>query len=239
MLSTCENAWLVPHTKLEGISLMDHLFGRMNGMYPNKWRANFRDEQAIEDWKTAWAEAFDEDGITPHDVADGIRNCRRMYDWPPSLPEFLRACRPQIQPEVAFHEAVQGLIGRQRGEVGQWSHPAIFYAAVAVGAHDMLNAAYGQIQARWGKALADQLARTSWEPIPAPAPALPAPGATVTKNAEGLQKIQELAAQAIQPGRRDPKAWARKILANPKAYASISVTMARCALGMDPLEGGA
>lgn len=101
-MSDFSNPWLLRHTKLEGISLMDHLYNRLNGIYPNKFRSNFRDKQAIEDWKQAWAEAFDEEGVSPTDVALGIKNCRRMFDWPPSLPEFLRACRPQLEPETAF-----------------------------------------------------------------------------------------------------------------------------------------
>ncbi|MBV2180910.1 MAG: hypothetical protein KUL86_06695 [Castellaniella sp.] len=231
MLSTRENVWLVPHAKLEGISLMDHLFGRMNGMYPNKWRANFRDEQAIDDWKAAWAEAFDEDGITPHDVADGIKNCRRMYDWPPSLPEFLRACRPSLDPEIAFHEAVKGLTARRKGEMGEWSHPAIFYAAVEVGQYDMLNSAYGTMRARWEKALDKQMAKGQWNEIPAPALALPEPRKTELSDAEATKAMEHMGAGGALKEKKDHKAWAKKILANPKGYASIAVTMAKRALG--------
>lgn len=83
-ISDFSNPWLLRHTKLEGISLMDHLYNRLNGIYPNKFRSNFRDKQAIEDWKQAWAEAFDEEGVSPNDVALGIKNCRRMFDWPPA-----------------------------------------------------------------------------------------------------------------------------------------------------------
>jgi hypothetical protein len=231
MLSTCENAWLVPHVKLEGISLMDHLFGRMNGMYPNKWRANFRDEQAIEDWKTAWAEAFDEDGITPHDVAAGIKNCRRMYDWPPSLPEFMKACRPSLNPEIAFHEAIKGLTARRKGEMGEWSHPAIFYAAIEVGQYDMLNSAYSTMRARWEKALDEQMAKGQWDEISAPALALPEPRKTELSDVEAAKAMESMGAGGVLKEKKDHKAWAKKILANPKGYASIAVTMAKRALG--------
>lgn len=232
MLSTCEtvNVWMTPHPKLDGVSLIDHLFNRLNGTYPNKWRANFRDLQAIEDWRTAWAEAFDDEGITPADIALGIKNCRRMFDWPPSLPEFLRACRPNLEPDVAFFEAVRGMQARRNGERGEWSHPAIFYAAVMVGQHDMLNCSYQQLQSRWSKALSEQLALGRWEPVPSPSIALPAPGRDVTSKAEGQKRVQELAAQAVKPA-GDPLRWARKIMADPKGRSSIAVEMARRALG--------
>lgn len=230
MLSTCENAWLVPHAKLEGISLMDHLFGRLNGMYPNKWRSNFRDEQAINDWKAAWAEAFDEDGITPHDVADGIKNCRRMYDWPPSLAEFLKACRPSLDSEAAFHAAVKGMAARRKGEVGDWPHPAVFWAAAEVGQYDMLAQSWQTLKSRWEAAYSIQLARQSWDGVPAPTAALPAPGGTAATKEQADAGIKAMAAAAIEKP-RDPKAWAKKIMANPKAYASIAVTMAKRALG--------
>lgn len=231
MLSTCEtvNVWMTPQPKLDGVSLIDHLFNRLNGTYPNKWRANFRDLQAIEDWRTAWSEAFDDEGITPADIALGIKNCRRMFDWPPSLTEFLRACRPNLEPDVAFFEAVRGMQARRNGGRGEWSHPAIFYAAVMVGQHDMLNCSYQQAESRWKKALAEQLAIGRWDPVPVPAVALPAPGKDVTSQAEGQRRIQELAAQAIKPG-SNHRRWAQKIIESPKGRSTVALAMARAAL---------
>lgn len=232
MLSTFNPAasrWTMPHPKLDGVAVIDHLFNRLNGSYPNKWRANFRDEHAIEDWRQAWAEAFDDEGITPDDVALGIKNCRRMFDWPPSLSEFLRACRPNLEPDVAFFEAVRGMQARRNGERGEWSHPAIFYAAVMVGQHDMLGCTYTHIEARWKKALSEQLALGRWDAVPTPAVALPAPGKDITNQAEGQKRIRELSAQALSTG-TDHKRWARKILENPKGRSSFAIAAARSAL---------
>lgn len=232
MLSTCEkgSVWMAPHPKLDGVSMMDHLFNRLNGTYPNKWRANFRDQQAIEDWKEAWAEAFDDERITPHDVALGIKNCRRMFDWPPSLTEFLRACRPNLEPDVAFFEAVRGMQERRKGNKGQWSHPAIYHAAVMVGQHDILNASYQSMESRWKKALADQLGLGTWAEVPDPAPALPAPGKDIVSNEEGRKRVEQLAEKALMPSGRDQKAWAQRILAKPKGRSPAIVAMARRAL---------
>ena len=235
MLSTFEQAsvWLTPHPKLDGVSMIDHLFNRLNGTYPNKWRANFRDQQAIEDWKDAWAEAFDDEGITPNDVALGIKNCRRMFDWPPSLTEFLRACRPNLEPGVAFFEAVRGMQERRKGNKGHWSHPAIYHAAVMVGQHDLLSASYQNMESRWKKALADQLALGSWTDVPNPAPALPAPGQDIVSNEEGRKRVEQLAEKAIMPNKSDQKAWAHKILAKPKGFSPAVVAMARRALELE------
>ncbi|WP_368647741.1 hypothetical protein ABRZ00_12830 [Castellaniella ginsengisoli] len=176
----------------------------------------------------AWAEELA--GFTGEELATGLAACKAR-PWPPTLPEFIVLCRPPIQPEVAFHEAVQGLLARQRGERGAWSHPAIFHAAVAVGAHDMLHATYGQLQARWGRALADILARGSWEPIPDAHQALTAPRKTEAGDREAANALRAIGAgHVLKPGNRDPRDWARRILANPKGRTQAIVEMAKRAL---------
>lgn len=233
MLSMFENQskWLMPHPKLEGVSLMDHLFNRLNGTYPNKWRANFRDERAIVDWRQAWAEAFDDEGVTPQDVALGIKNCRRMYEWPPSLPEFLKACRPHLEPNVAFFEAVRGMQARIAGKTGDWSHPAIFYAALAVGQYEMMNQSYQQLKARWEKAFGEQLALGQWPEIPPVVGALPAPARTEEGKAQ-IRKVSSMASDALSNG-KDHKQWAKRILENPEGKSMFAVNAAKAVLGME------
>ncbi len=138
----------------------------------------------------------------------GIKNCRRMFDWPPSLPEFLRACRPHLEADVAFFEAVRGMQARAKGGVGTWSHPAIFYAAIAVGQYDMMNQAYQQLENRWNKALASQLALGTWADIPAPTLALPSPADSKEVRAEVQKKVRDLTQQAVSQTGKDQKAWA-------------------------------
>lgn len=236
MLSTFENPnkWLMPHQKLEGVSLMDHLFNRLNGTYPNKWRANFRDEQAIEDWRQAWAEAFEDEGITPNDVALGIKNCRRMFDWPPSLPEFLKACRPHLEASTAFFEATRGLQARSRGEHGAWSHPAIFFAALAVGQYEMRNESYPQLRVRWEKAFGEQLALGQWPEIPPVLEALPAPARTEEGKAQ-IRKVSSMASGALANSGTDHKRWAKRILKDPKGRSLFAVNAAKATLGEEAL----
>lgn len=232
MLSTFEreSVWLKPVPKLAGKTLMEHLYARMDGLYPGKWKCNFVGETAMSNWEHAWAEAFDEEGIRPADIALGIQNSRRMFDWPPSLTEFLRACRPYLEPDVAFFEAVRGMQARERGERGEWSHPAIFHAAVAVGRFDLLKQAYQQMEGRWKKALTAQLALGAWADIPDPAPALPAPQGA-GQSEQGTKAMREMAQQTLGKKSKDHRGWARKILNNPKGRTPAIVRMAQAAVG--------
>jgi hypothetical protein len=149
-----------------GISSIDHLYNRLDGAYPHKWRSNFPDAQSIENWRESWVESFEEEGLTFDEVKMGIRQCRRLYAWPPSISEFLTACRPALDPVAAYQEAVAGLADRERGEIGVWSSLAVFWAAVPL-AYDLKMQTYGQIKARWEAALARQMSIGAWEPIPA------------------------------------------------------------------------
>lgn len=229
-LTSTLNTWIDPHPRLENISPMDHLYNRLDGMYPNRWRANFNGENAIQAWRESWAEAFDEDGFTFTDIRTGIKNCRRMFDWPPSLTEFQRACRPSLDPETAFHEAVQGLVARRKGETGEWSHPAVYHAAVAAGQHDMLNSTYSALKSRWGKALADQLDKREWGPIPVAHVALPEPKKTELTNEEAAKAMDRMGAGDVLRNGRDPKAWAQKVLDSQNGKSPTVIAMARRAL---------
>ncbi|NYT38889.1 hypothetical protein ERD78_18770 [Allopusillimonas soli] len=223
--------WTEPRAKLDGASIITHLYNRLDGMYPNRWSASFSSPTAIEAWKAAWVEAFLEDGLTPQDVAQGLRACRKIYDWPPSLTEFIKACRPNIDPELAFHEAIRGMAQRQRGERGNWSHPAIYHAAVSIGAHDMLHGSYPAMKGRWNRVFADELAKGQWEPIPEARAALPAPRKTEQTDRAAQQAVEQLGIGGIGKGNgRDPLSWARAVVANPRGRTRTVIDMARRAL---------
>lgn len=175
----------------------------------------------------AWAEQLA--GFAGDDVSAGLAACGNR-PFAPTLPEFKRLCRPWLEPEVAFRMAVTGMQSRRAGEIGAWPHPAVYWAAVEIGNHDMLNQSWQTLKSRWEAAYSIQLARQSWDEIQAPAAALPAPGRATATKEQADAGIKAMAAAAIEKP-RDPKAWAKKILANPKAYASIAVTMAKRALG--------
>jgi hypothetical protein len=235
-LSTSDSWWLRENSS-RNISPIDHLYNRLDGMYPNKFRANFASESALQNWREAWAEAFDEERITGQDVANGLVACRKNYDWPPSLTEFLKACRPPINPDTAYYEAVEGLTARRKGDMGVWTHPAIFFASTPL-AYDLLNSSYSQMKERWRDSLAKEIAKGAWGEIPRPHLALQAPGKNFASKEEAKQRISEIKADDIfkpmAKAQRDPKAWAKKILreteTKERIYPDISIQFAKEAL---------
>lgn len=215
-LSTCsnENPWLVMREKLGDISVMDHLFNRLDGAYPGRWKANFPNEQAIQNWRDSWAEGFSEDGITLQEVAAGIKACRKMFAWPPSQAEFTKACRPVADASISYYEAVAGLEARGKGEMGTWSHPSVFWAATLM-SRDLMTQTYSQVKDRWAAILKAQCERTEWAEIQPPRVALPAPGdAKLSAEAAG-QMLRDLEAAGItkqSSDKFDHNHWAKKII---------------------------
>lgn len=175
------------------------LFQRFAAMYgdklPKMWGAVPEAEM-----HAIWAE--DLAGYTGDEIATGLWACKQR-DWPPTLPEFLKLCRPWMAPEVAYHEAVRGMSARQRGEIGIWSHPAVYWAAVNVSSTDLLNSTYGSIKARWEKTLTEELAKGVWPDIPEPRHALPAPGQTLATKAQAAAALKKMGADKVldQTGR--------------------------------------
>lgn len=131
-------------------------------------------------------------------------------DWPPIVGEFIQACRPGLIPENAFHDAVAGMAARRCGEVGQRSNPAVYWAAMRVGSHYLLNCGYSVMQSRWERALSEELNRGEWAPTPVPAVALPTPGATHATPEEAAKELKAMRRtrsrtrlDAIRAGRRN------------------------------------
>lgn len=81
------------------MSLIDHLYNRLDGMYTSKWRAAFPSIESIENWKAAWSDAFIERRLSPEQIKRGLANCLDLYDWPPSLTEFIKACEQKSRDE--------------------------------------------------------------------------------------------------------------------------------------------
>lgn len=114
---------------------------------------------------------------------------RKRFNWPPSIAEFIQLARPPVEPDQAYHEAVIGLLERRAGRMGEWSHRAIYWAAQEL-QHDLLTQPQEQMKARWKRALAKQLERTSHEGIPAPVVQLPAPGHTQLEREEARARVR-------------------------------------------------
>jgi hypothetical protein len=212
--------------------VVEWLFARML----SKWGKQFVDRWAIIDPDVLlidWAKALH--GLTELEFRRGVAKLD-TFDWPPSQPEFLKACRPEVNPLTAYYEAIDGARSRERGEVGTWSHPAIFWASVRVSTFDLLSLSYSQIKARWEACLAAELEKGHWEPIPAPALMLPSYKKQLSREEAG-RVLQELkTASGVQPVQTDPKGWAKKILQRhakgDRSIGLIQLDFARKALGV-------
>lgn len=191
--------WLEPRRIADRqLSLMDHLFNRLDGMYPNRWRAAFTTADSIQNWREAWADAFNDEGITPQQVAEGVRICRKRFDWPPSLTEFIKACKPQVDHEGAFIEAVEQMRLRDTGS-DKWSSPAVYWAAVEFGSWDLRNATWDRVKARWSRILDEKLAQHELPDVPPRLDALPAPGQTTVDPAKVRAFAEEIRQKMAMP----------------------------------------
>ncbi|HEX8590672.1 replication protein P [Pseudomonas sp.] len=188
-----------PHASL-GMSPMDWLFNRLDGAYMTKWRREFPSEQAVANWRESWAEGLEEERITLAEIKRGVAQCRKLFDWPPSLTEFLKACRPALNAEVAFAEAVKQMNRRKflmgtalrPGETVQqdeWTHPAIYWAALELG-KDLFDYEFKDLQIRWRSAL-DQALASPKGAVPPPMLALPAPQLTEEERQAQIVRGQE------------------------------------------------
>lgn len=135
-----------------------------------------------------------------------------VREWPPTLPEFKKMCRPSIDPLVAYYEVLNGLQERLKGEVGTWSHPAIFHASKGL-QFDLLNQTYSQIKTRWENSLADQLQKGHWDEIAKPVLMIATSTTQASKDeaAKVLAKIEKQAGVTLEH-KTDHRLWAKKII---------------------------
>lgn len=194
---------------------IESLFERMLFEYGKKFSDQWGGADA-EGLKAHWAQRLSD--LTNDELKRGV-SLLEGREWPPSLPEFRKMCRPPLDMTNAYYEAVNGVQARERGEIGEWSHPAIYWASVKVGAFDLKNQSHAVIKARWEHALQDELAKGEWAAIPEPLVALPAPGSTKTDRDHATKRMQEIQASGVvkkQVDKVDHKAWAKKILERAK-----------------------
>lgn len=208
---------------------------------PEKWIEKILDEMLlsygkkfIDQWSGVstdklilhWSQGLS--GYSGQEIRRGL-DALASKDWPPSLPEFKKLCRPPIDDVVAYYEAVNGCNARDKGEMGTWSHPAIFWAATKI-AFDLKTQTYSQVKSRWEIALKDQMEKGEWPAIPEPMLALPEPGKSQLSKEKAAQMLNELGASDAFKPKTDHKLWAKRIVANPKAYPAFSLKCAKEAL---------
>lgn len=169
------------------LSWIEKLFERLSAYYGARFADMWRGCD-IEGVKQVWATELGD--CTRDEIARGVAACRTR-DWPPTLPEFLKLCRPPFDPERAFIEAVEQMRRREFGQ-DAWSHPALFWAAVKLGG-DLRAYPYPAIKGRWQSALTEALDGIRSGALSAEIPprreALPAPGQTSVPPEIARQRI--------------------------------------------------
>lgn len=144
------------------------------------------DESQISDY---WASELSRFSVD--EIRRGI-SAMKASQWPPTLPEFRIMCRPCLDYQKAHHEAVKGVSARHRGEDFEWSHPAVYWAAVTM-AYDLKLLPYAQIKSRWDNEISEQFAMQSWPEVPKVARQIAYTPATRSESdvAESKQRFKE------------------------------------------------
>src|SRR5579872_932889 len=101
---------------------IERLFAEMSMTYGRKFTDQWggQDPHAL---KRFWATKLA--GFTGEELKRGVATLQ-LREWPPTLPEFVKLCRPSVDVLAAYYEAVAGVTERAKGNMGEWSHPAIF-----------------------------------------------------------------------------------------------------------------
>lgn len=122
-----------------------------------------------------WAEALA--SFEPAEIKRGL-TATRTRAFAPTLGEFLRLCRPALDPEIAWLEAQEGMKARELGHKGEWTHPGVYRAARDM-AWEIKNGDFKAHRKRWEWRLERELQRGFLMGVPAPAMRLadnPSPG---------------------------------------------------------------
>ncbi len=218
------------------VSWVESLFKRMHFAYGTRfadmWAGVNPDEM-----KVHWAQRLGE--LSRSELATGYRMLDSR-DWPPTLPEFIKLCRPNLDPEPAFHEALLQGVKRERGDPNDpdvWSHPAIYWAWVKVGAFAMMNQGYEVLRSRWVDALRHYAEQPELPAVPVKRRELPAPGKARLRPERARELLSQLKLKGMlqRAGVSGQTDWARVILekyerGEPVCIASIE--MAEQALGL-------
>ncbi|MHB0992704.1 MAG: hypothetical protein ACYC0M_15705 [Burkholderiales bacterium] len=213
-LPTSQNA--LPDTWAE------RLFQVLEDSYGSLWIDRYAglDRQRV---KRTWAARLG--GYSAEEIKRGV-DATMLCKFPPTLPEFLQLCRPTVDPRTEWAEACEQMrLHLQGNGEATWSRPEVYWAAIKIGAYDLNVQSWDQIKTRWMNALA----HAKNDPVPEFLAPLPAPGKqSMTK--EIAEKMTRQLGAIVDAEKKDPRAWARKILANPDNFPHISVQFAKQAL---------
>ena len=220
------------------LSAIDQLFLRFDAMYMQKWRSFFTSTLVTEDWKKMWSHAFISNGITAKMAFSAIERCAKEYPkWPPTEGEFIALCRPEIDYEQAFHDAVRQMHKRMQNDPDDrdfWPIPAIYWAALEFGQFELRTVSYSQAAGKW-KRLLDKWREADCPDVKSFVPQIAAParddaGVAITSveaKATAMRAMASLAGRV--PSREVAISKAREILRRHAAGEPITYTQVKFA----------
>lgn len=176
---------------------IEEIFKRFHGRFGNRFLAEYStgrndrngNDEGIENAKHVWSEELA--GFTPEEIKRGLS---AQYSYMPDCDKFKIACRPTIDLEQAFCEAVEQMHKRKDGK-DEWSSAAIYWAAVELG-NDLNNFPYQSIKGRWKAAFDKVKEKIASGGLPNEVPqrlvSIPAPGKTTISKEEAQKRFEEV-----------------------------------------------
>lgn len=192
------------------IQWVEKLFSRMQACYGNRFLDMFANAN-MDDVKTIWGQQMYL--LSKDELCRGVA-ALMTREWPPSLPDFFKLCRPTIDAEVAYFEALEQGVAREEGKSNVWSSPAIYWAWRAIGGYEFRSQSYAYLKGRWSKVLADEVAKGAWPPIPEATLQIGVNVKSTEMSARGVQElgkaIHRFQSKSIDPN-VDHLCWAKEI----------------------------
>lgn len=176
---------------------VDEIFKQFHGRFGNRFFIEYSlgkigsdgQDEGVANAKRVWGKALA--GFTPEEIKRGLET---QYAFMPDCDKFKLACRPTIDLEQAFCEAVQQMQRRKESK-DEWTSPIIYWAAVDLG-NDLNNYPYQSIKARWKSAFDKAKEKIAKGDLPNFVPqrlvAIPAPGKTSISIEESKKRLAEV-----------------------------------------------
>lgn len=90
-----------PNIKTKDTAVIDRLFLKLAAIYGNTWRNLFKSQEFLEFSKHEWLEALSEFEETV--LFQAVTACREHRPFPPTIPEFIDACKKLRKKDAFFH----------------------------------------------------------------------------------------------------------------------------------------
>ncbi len=154
-------------------------------------------EQNMENIKRIWAE--DLSGYSGDEIKRGLNECMKR-EYPPTLPQFAMMCRPKMNYEESFQEAVKQMPLRKEG-LDKWSMPAIYYAGITM-MYALQHNTYESVKDKWKSAIDTAIEDIKYGKIPNEIPLVIMPPETIKITPEqaraNIERVQKIAEQLLK-----------------------------------------